>query len=446
MPTISHSPQQGSLALTEEQKRLLKWIQQLNTDDLDLLNETVQHLTQHADVALPLMLEALVKAEEEIRKNLSWVLGFIRHPSSLVPLFSVMNTDSSLDVRLGASWALRQFDLPSLSQLVFTKLPPPQNLDEIKAYMSSKSWKARWFCTLYLTYHQEQSCIEALLKLAKADENTLVRCSAILSLAAYGNPEVNAELRLLLSDINDQVKVEVISVLSLKNDREAVADIARQLEAYNENVRVAAVSALGALGSAAEIPHLAKALKDDADLVRINAAMALFDIAQRLKHKNRNIADLCFKALKDKNIYVVKNAARTLGLAGDEDILRELIILLKQEKHPAITSNLVQALGMFRDPRALKILGKLLRHESWEVRFEVVQALSLLKGVPKQVYPLLLQAIRDPALLVKEQAIRALGKLGDTRAIPHLEKLKLQHPYGAVNKSIALALDDLLGL
>lgn len=433
-------------ALSDEQKRSLKWIQQLNTDDLDLLNETVQNLSKNADVALPFLLDAVVSSEEEIRKNVSWILGFLRRSESLLPLFSVLNTDSSLDVRLGASWALRQFNLWDLAEMVFQKLPVPKNIDDIKQYIFSKSWKARWFCTIYLTFNQDLSCQRDLLHLAKADENTLVRCSAILTLTAYNSEEINQELGLLLNDINDYVKIESITVLSLKNERAFLPEIARQLQAYNENVRVAAASALGALGSASEIPYLAKAIKDPSDLVRINAAMALFDIAQRLKVKNRNIADLCFKALKDPNIYVVKNAARTLGLVGDEDILRDIIVLLKQEKHAAITSNLVQALGLFRDPRALNILAKLLKHERWEVRFEVVQALNLLNREGRKVYPHLLQAIRDPSIRVKEQAIRALGKLGDTRAIKHLEKLKMQHPYGAVNKSINKALDDLLGV
>jgi hypothetical protein len=36
--------------------------------------------------------------------------------------------------------------------------------------------------------------------------------------------------------------------------------------------------------------------------------------------------------------------------------------------------------------------------------------------------------------------------LGNRKAIAHLEKLKLQHPYGVVNKAIGMALDRLLSL
>ncbi|MEZ0371426.1 MAG: HEAT repeat domain-containing protein, partial [Candidatus Sericytochromatia bacterium] len=404
----------------------------------------VEQLSRHAVAAMPLMLEALVTAEEEIRKNLAWVLGFLRRPEAYKPLLHVLSSDSSLDVRQSASWALRQMDLAQLAALIFTKLPAPQNLEEIRNYLLSKSWKARWFCTVLLTFEQAPECLEALMQLAQSDEKTVVRCSAILTLAAYDDQRIPALLCQLLHDIDDHVKIEAATVLSLKHYRPAVPELAKQLRAYNENVRVSVVSALGALGDPAAIPHLAAALKDPADLVRINAAMALYDLAQGLKRRHATIRDLCIKALRDNNVYVVKNAARTLGLVGDEDSLRQIIALLKQETRPGILSNLIQALGMMQDARAVKVLGKLLRHESWEVRFEVMRSLGLLRGAANEVYPLLVQGLKDPAVMVKEQAIHALGRLGNKRAIPHLEKLKLQHPYGVVNKTIAKALDRLL--
>lgn len=433
----------GALTL-EERQHLQKWIQQLKSDDLDALNEAVEQLSRQGPAAIPLMLEALVTAEEEIRKNLAWVLGFMRHPAALKPLLHVLSVDSSLDVRLSASWALRQMDLDDLSDLVFTKLPAPETFEDIQNYLVSKSWKARWFCSILLTFEQDEECLDALIQMAEKDESTVVRCSAILTLTAYNDERIPPLLCRLLHDIDDHVKIEAATVLSLKHYKQAVPELAKQLRAYNENVRVSIVSALGAMGEAAAIPHLGAALKDSSDLVRINAAMGLFDLAQVLKRRHVTIRDLCLKALRDSNVYVVKNAARTLGLVGDEDALPEIITLIKQETRPAILSNLVQALGLLQNPRAVKVLAKMMRHESWEVRFEVMRALGMLRGNNKEVYPLLLQGLRDPAVMVKEQAIHALGLHGNKRAIEHLEKLKLQHPYGEVNKTIAKALDRLL--
>ncbi|MGV3523349.1 MAG: HEAT repeat domain-containing protein [Candidatus Sericytochromatia bacterium] len=443
---LLQSPAQGVDGLSaESRQRLVRWIQQLGSEDLDILNDAVQQLSLQSDAALPLLLEALLTAEEEeIRKNAAWVLGFLHRSEAILPLFQVLSSDASTEVRLSASWALRQLDLQALAEVIFAKLEPPQNFDDVLAYLRSKSWKARWYCTVLLTFQQSPACLDALLDVAASDQNVIVRCSAILSLTAYQDERIPGVLTQLLSDIDDFVKIEAATVLSLKQVRTAIPDLARQLQAYSENVRVSVVAAIGALGDIQVIPHLAKALKDPSDLVRINAAMALFDVAQRLKKPHVNLADICLKALRDPNVYVVKNAARTLGLVGTEDALREIISLLKQESQPAITANLVQALGLFKDRRALKILSRLLRHASWEVRFEVVQALSQLKD--PGVYPLLLQALRDPSVTVKEQAIRALGAYGNVKAIAPLEKIKMQHPYGSVNKSISEAIDKLLGM
>lgn len=426
---------------------LQQWVLNLRTDDLDLLNQSVDWLCAHPQESVPRLLDALVRADEEIRKNAAWVLGMLRPPEALKPLFMVMSSDSSVDVRLGAAWALRQFNLQDLARLVFTKLEPPRDLADIQAYLVSKSWKARWYCCVYLNAQPVPEMTEALMQRARdSEEDVLVRCGSMLTLVGYSDPAIHELLRELVHDLNDQVKITAIAMLGLKNQRDAIPDLLRQLQAYNDNVRVAVVSALGALGNTRVAPHLAKALKDPVPLVRINAAMALYDIAQRLRKPHRNIADMCFKALKDENIYVVKNVVRTLGIVGDEDALREIISQLKDETRPAITANLVQALGLFRDPRALKTLSRLLRHPQPEVRFEVVGALLQIRGQRKAIYKLLLQALKDPALMVKEHAVRALGSFGEPKAMAHLEKMKLQHPYGVINKSIGKALDQLLGI
>ena len=444
MPS-AHSTQKKSLNTAEN--RLAKWIQQLRSEDLDILNEAVQQLIAHKETALPLLLSALSEAEEEIRKNVTWVLGFIQQAEAIPILYKAMNTDSSMDVKLGASWALRQYPIKSLTPLVFTKLTPPNSFEDIAEYLESKSWKARWYSSIFLAQHLTPNLFESLKKLVMEDDNILVRCSAILSIVAYDAPEIPKLLCELLSDFDKYVKIEAASMIGLTGYQKAVPILAKLLDAYDQNVRVAATTAIGTLGNAGTIPHLAKALKDSSSLVRINAAIALFDLAQKINDKQKNIAELCLKAIRDENVYVVKNAARTLGIVGDEDTLRYIISLLKEEKRPEITSNLVQALGMFKDPRALKILGKLLQHPEWEVRFEVVGALSLIgRQAERKVYNLLIHALRDNSLMVKEQAVRALGQLGNTKAIAPLEKMKMKHPYGIVNRSISKALDRLLGI
>jgi HEAT repeat protein len=190
------------------------------------------------------------------------------------------------------------------------------------------------------------------------------------------------------------------------------------------------------------IPQLLKAQEDVSDLVRINAAMALFEVVQKGDYPFDLSTLLMPRLQADPNPYVVRNIIRILGLVGDEDTLKHIITMLKAEKRPEVIVNLVQALGSLGGRQALKPLLRLLRHEQWEVRFQVVKALAALAD--KRAYSALLQALQDPSMLVKEQAVYALGMLKDKRAIAHLEKLRLQHPYGNIQKAITNALDRLL--
>ncbi len=160
----------------EDRTKATLLIQQLKTDDLELLNQSVQDLLQIAPNILPVLIESLVSADDEIRKNIAWVLGFLQEAQTIKPLLHVMSTDANVDVRLSASWALRQMNLKLLSAVLFTKLSPPESLDDIKDYILSKSWKARWYCTVFLILYPEFELLEPLMTLARSDENVVVRC------------------------------------------------------------------------------------------------------------------------------------------------------------------------------------------------------------------------------------------------------------------------------
>jgi HEAT repeat protein len=360
----------------------------------------------------------------------------------LGPLLKSMLHDPSNEVRLSAAWALRHFSKPVLAKALLGSHPLPTHPDEINQAMAHEQWRVRWFASLLAAMPPHPALLPALLQLALHDEQVVVRCSAILSLLGYTQTTVAEELCTLLGDINDHVKIEAATVLSLKGYQQAVPALVRQLQAFNENVRIAMLTALGALGGSEVIPHLLNALEDTHELVRINAAMALFEVVQKAAYEPNLSVILMRRLEEDPNPYVVRNIVRILGLVGDEQTVKQIVAMLKAEKRPEVIVNLVQALGSLGGPHALKPLVRLLRHEQWEVRFQVVKSLAALND--QRAYSPLLHTLQDTSMLVKEQAVYALGVLKDKRAIAHLEKLRLQHPYGNIQKAISNALDRLL--
>jgi HEAT repeat protein len=417
-------------------------VKSLKSEDLEELDNAVQLILQQGESVAPALIPYLNSPEEEIRKNIAWVLGYLHAPSSAGALFNSLNSDPSPEVRLSAAWALRHFAPQDIYPHVFRKIPPPRTLQDVIDYLDSKSWKARWYASVLLSQEKVESCLPQLIALAQRDENLIVRCSAILTLMHYPQAESTTCLCELLSDIDDFVKIEAATVLALKNQHSAIPFLLKQLNAYQENVRVSVITALGSLGDQHVIAPLCRMLQDQSDLVRINTAMALLDISQRLRRPHAQMTRYLLKALKDKNTYVVRNAARTLGIVGNESCVPEIITLLKQESQPGIAANLILALGLLSDARAVKILCRQLRSPHWEVRFEAAKALGELKQ--NQAYGPLLQLLKDTSLLVREQAVHALGRIGNKRAIVILEKMKLQHPYGSLNKAITQALERLL--
>lgn len=437
--------QQSSQLTSQEEKEYRQLIFQLQSDDLDLLNETVEKLSKNPTLSLPFLLEALKVSNEEIRKNAAWLLGSLRKENAIEALLATMNFDSSIEVRLSAAWSLRNFSLHRLDRYVFKEGTPPQSREHIQEGLRHDSWYVRWYCTVLLSKAQDATFLDSLFDLARNDDNVIVRCSCILTLMLYPQPEVLTLFTELLSDFNDHVKIEAATALSLRGHKAAIPAMIKQLQAFNENVRISMLVALGTLGDLKILPALVQALKDKSAMVKINATMAVMDIVKREPHANPQLSQVLLKLLEDKNAFVVRNAARVLAYIGDEEAYRSIVAKLKTEKDPKIMGQLIMALSYFFDDRSLNILAKLFKHPDWEVRFEVIKALGQL-DYSNKIYKLLLQGLKDKSLYVREQAVYALGLTGNEKAIPHLEKLKRQHPYGKINKAIGVALDRLLDI
>lgn len=209
-------------ALPPESQSLQQLVQMLKSEDLEQLNNAVQMLLEQGAAATPILIEYLASVDEEIRKNVAWVLGYLRDPDSIEALFRSLLQESSLDVRLSAAWALRNFSPSEIYPYVFTKLTPPRSLEDVVYYLESKSWKARWYCSVLLSKQKIETCLPHLIRLAESDENVVVRCSAILTLASYPGSESADCLCQLVGDFNDFVKIEAASVLALKNYQPAL--------------------------------------------------------------------------------------------------------------------------------------------------------------------------------------------------------------------------------
>ena len=144
------------------------------------------------------------------------------------------------------------------------------------------------------------------------------------------------------------------------------------------------------------------------------------------------------KALRHELFTMRWAAAQALKEIGDKRAVEPLIaVLLEPYQLSSVREAVSQVLGEIKDPRAVEPLIAVLLEpdQATSVREAVSQALCEIKD-PRAVDPLV-------TFLPKSWAVKALGKLGDRRAIKPLEQTLENESFGAGIQSVAEALDAL---
>ena len=177
-------------------------------------------------------------------------------------------------------------------------------------------------------------------------------------------------------------------------------------------VRTAAITSLTAIGEPAIVP-LGHCLQDADPNVQESAACILAKIG------DHQVLESLISALLNSNWIVRSQAARALGRIGDPKAVDTLILLL-QDKVPAVRDEASAAITTLGEPSIPPLL-EALSHKEWKVRLRATEALALLKP-QAAVEPLLVLMEHDPDTAVRQDAIRALGEIGDARAVEPLLK------------------------
>ncbi len=182
----------------------------------------------------------------------------------------------------------------------------------------------------------------------------------------------------------------------------------------NAGRRMLACRVLGRLGYAAAVPALIERLEDRDTLVRRQAIAALSDLGAV------EALDPIVRALEANAGWGDLLAIMALSRMGPASVA-PVGALLERSTSPAAIKGLLQVTaqtGVAADPALVRALA---RHESAEVRVAAVRTLGHLRPEPESV-DVCLAAMNDAAWPTRALAARSLGRLGDVRAIPQLER------------------------
>jgi HEAT repeat protein len=222
-----------------------------------------------------------------------------------------------------------------------------------------------------------------------------------------------------LDDEDWGVREDAAVALGRLGDPRSVQPLIRALRDSDRAVREAATSSLKALGEPA-ILSLGFCLQDTNLQVQESAACILAKIA------TEQVLEPLLSAALSPNWIVRMSAAQGLGRIQSPQAIDTLMLVL-QDKVPAVREEAGRAIQAIGDASIPKLL-ETLQDRNWKIRLRAVEALALLKP-QEAVGPLMTLILEDPDTAVRQDAVRALGQIGDTRAIPLLlSSLALQTP------------------
>lgn len=206
-------------------------------------------------------------------------------------------------------------------------------------------------------------------------------------------------------------------------------------------VRAAAGRALGRLGAREAVPELVKALSDKSAEVRVVAAAALWRLP------DPSAVPVLLERVEDTDKAVREWSALALGVAGDARAVPALIELLDDSER-SVRLAAVRSLGRLNHPDALKplnayVLGKEKRDE--EERAEVVNSIASISGSQRVVT--LMEQLEGMGRDSRQRMliVMALGKVGDSQALPVLRKLSQRDSTRAVRDAATQAYAEVLG-
>jgi HEAT repeat protein len=219
-----------------------------------------------------------------------------------------------------------------------------------------------------------------------------------------------AEQIAALKDEDWAIREEAAMSLGTFRDPRAVAPLVDLLRDADRAVRQAAIGALTAIGKPS-VPVLGLCLSDPQPVVQEAASSVLALIADE-----RVLVPL-IDSLRSRDWIVRMHAAKALGRIKDARAIEPLIPLL-QDKVKAVREEVAIALADIGDP-ALPSLLHALKHPEWLARLHAVEALGKSRS-SDAVEPLLWVLFNDNDQAVREDVVRALGELADTRAVQFL--------------------------
>ena len=224
--------------------------------------------------------------------------------------------------------------------------------------------------------------LQILFTLLK-DENYEKQVIAARTLGEIANSEAIPYLLLVLSDSDPDVRIAAVRALAKFRAPQTYVNISDLLDDVEINVRIAAAKALGETKASGTIPYLIEALYDSFWWYgREDAIQTLLD---------------------------------TIASFGKE-ALDELVEMMNA-KEPTVRRYAIALLRPLREPRTMEALEMAF----YDINYDVAEsALEALLEFGEDILPILAESLVSPNIWIRERATWALGEIGGEQALIYL--------------------------
>lgn len=391
-----------------------------------------------------LLVQALHHASHDVRRHIAEVLGDLRDPRTAPGLLERLNDPTeSANVRHAAAQSLGKLGDPSATPAL------------VAAAEQGDFW-VRYAAVEALGRMGDAAAVESLLRLLRDD--AWMRPAIVVALGEIGHVGAVRALAATLHDGNPAVRtasVEALTKIVIEPGHTHTPDpaaldefrrliplepVRRELNERQIPGCVYAAHLLGWLAHPEALPDLIRALGQDEETPRHAALEAIIRYGQAASPS-------LVEALKHPQARVREHAAELLGMLGDAALAPELLEhahdpdlnvglavlralgslggeaayagLLQALKDPATRDTALGILGQSRGPRLAGNLKHYLQHFLYEgepdMRAAAAQALSLFGD--EVAVSILLNAIRQPDLMIRRLAAEALARVRGSRAV-----------------------------
>jgi serine/threonine-protein kinase len=239
-----------------------------------------------------------------------------------------------------------------------------------------------------------------------------VSVSAVIDVLRANRKRLNPrELLRRAYDLEPREKAAIFKIIADIATTDLVPDLISRLEGKDPSVRVHIIDVLSRFNQPDVARALEEQLKDRNKAVRKAALVAVENMPG-----DRNIALLC-TLLRDPDLEARSKAIELVVKARHPDTMKHLIEVLRDESEDARRAA-VEVLNGIADVATLKYLLAALEDQDWWVRSRASDALAKIGG-PK-VMDAVLQLVRDPSENIRRAAIEILNQTKDERAVEHL--------------------------